>query len=129
DKVYKYTLSGSLLGSWTIDAANAHPTGIAINPASPSDIWIVDSGTLKVYDYTNAASRTSGSQTATATFPLNPSDTNPQAIADPPAGADPLPTIAHHRHHRHAHTTQWLPPEEFGWAPIDVTPHGKRTHA
>jgi hypothetical protein len=31
-KVFKYTLSGSLLGSWSIDAANAHPTGITINP-------------------------------------------------------------------------------------------------
>ena len=63
-KVFKYTLSGSLLGSWAIDPANAHPTGITINPTNVSDIWIVDSGTLKVYQYTAAASRTSGSQNA-----------------------------------------------------------------
>jgi hypothetical protein len=82
--VFKYTLSGSLLGSWTIDPANAHPTGITINPNNVSDIWIVDNGTDKVYQYVGAASRTSGSQNASATFALNPYDTNPQGIADPP---------------------------------------------
>ena len=41
-------VAGSLLGSWSIDPANAHPTGITINPANVSDIWIVDNGTDKV---------------------------------------------------------------------------------
>jgi DNA-binding beta-propeller fold protein YncE len=82
--VFKYTLSGSLLGSWAIDPANTHPTGITINPNNVSDIWIVDSGTLKVYQYTAAASHTSGSQNAATTFALAPGDTNPQGIADPP---------------------------------------------
>ena len=60
DKVYKYSLAGSLLGSWTIDAANSSPTGLTINPANVSDIWIVDNGTDKVYQYTAAAGRTAG---------------------------------------------------------------------
>jgi sugar lactone lactonase YvrE len=84
DKVYKYNLSGSSLGSWTLDAANKNPTGITINPNNVSDIWIVDNGTLKVYQYVGAATRTSGSQNAAATFALNSNDTNPQGIADPP---------------------------------------------
>jgi hypothetical protein len=92
-KVFKYTLSGSLLGSWKIDPANAHPTGITINPSNVSDIWIVDNGTLKVYQYAGAASRTSGSQSAAATFALAAGDTNPQGIADPPP-ADMLLTSA-----------------------------------
>jgi hypothetical protein len=83
-KVFKYTLSGSLLGSWAIDPINTHPTGITINPSNVSDIWIVDNGTDKVYQYVGAASRTSGSQNAAAIFALNPYDTNPQGIADPP---------------------------------------------
>ena len=83
-KVFKYTLSGSLLGSWAIDPANTHPTGITIDPTNVSNIWIVDNGTDKVYQYTAAASRTSGSQNASATFALAPGDTNPQGIADPP---------------------------------------------
>jgi hypothetical protein len=83
--VFKYTLSGSLLGSWTIDPANTHPTGITINPSNVSDIWIVDNGTDKVYQYVGAASRTSGSQNAAATFALAPGDTNPKGIADPPS--------------------------------------------
>jgi glucose/arabinose dehydrogenase len=91
--VFKYTLSGSFLGSWAIDPADAHPTGITINPSNVSDIWIVDSGTLKVYQYVGAAGRTSGSQSAAATFALNPYDTNPQGIADPPP-ADTLLTPA-----------------------------------
>jgi hypothetical protein len=82
--VFKYTLSGSLLGSWTIDPANTQPTGITINPNNVSDIWIVDNGTDKVYQYIGAASRTSGSQNAGATFALASGNTNPQGIADPP---------------------------------------------
>jgi hypothetical protein len=93
-KVFKYTLAGSLLGSWTIDPANSHPTGITLNPNNVSDIWIVDSGTLKVYKYTAAAGRTSGSQNASATFALAPGDTNPQGIADPPPADMPLTPTA-----------------------------------
>ncbi|HVC96577.1 MAG TPA: LamG-like jellyroll fold domain-containing protein [Pirellulales bacterium] len=86
-KVFKYTVSGSSLGNWSIDPANTHPTGITIDPTNVSDIWIVDNGTLKVYQYTGATSRTSGSQNASATFALAAGDTNPQGIADPPVGA------------------------------------------
>jgi hypothetical protein len=75
---------GSLLGSWTIDSANSTPTGITIDPANVSDIWIVDSGTDRVYQYTGAASRTSGSQSAATSFALSAGNTNPQGIADPP---------------------------------------------
>ncbi|HVC92957.1 MAG TPA: Calx-beta domain-containing protein, partial [Pirellulales bacterium] len=92
-KVFKYTLSGSLRGSWAIDPADAHPTGITINPSNVSDIWIVDNGTDKVYQYIGAASRTSGSQNAAATYALATGNTNPQGIADPPVGAaSSLPT-------------------------------------
>jgi hypothetical protein len=90
--VFKYTLSGSLLGSWTIDPANTHPTGITINPNNVSDIWIVDNGTDKVYQYLGAASRTSGSQNAAATFALAAGNTNPQGIADPPTADLLLPS-------------------------------------
>jgi hypothetical protein len=50
----------------------------------------VDSGTLKVYQYAGAAGRTSGSQSASATFALSPADTNPQGIADRPPADTPL---------------------------------------
>jgi sugar lactone lactonase YvrE len=105
DKVYKYNLSGTLLGSWTIDAANASPTGLTINPTNVSDIWIVDSGTKKVYQYAAAASRTSGSQNAAATFGLAAGNTNPQDIADPPApGARIIPA----RLLEHAAADGWM---------------------
>jgi hypothetical protein len=93
-KVFKYTLSGSSLGSWAIDPANTHPTGITINPSNVSDVWIVDSGTDKVYQYVGAASRTSGSQNAAATFALAAGNTNPQGIADPPTADMPLTPAA-----------------------------------
>lgn len=94
DRVFKYTLTGGLLGSWTIDAANAHPTGLTVNPASVSDIWIVDNVSLKVYQYAAAAGRTSGGQTASATFALAAGNANPQDIADPPPAAQPpLPAL------------------------------------
>jgi hypothetical protein len=43
DKVFKYTVAGSLLGSWTIDAANASPTGITIN--NDGDAGVKDKAT------------------------------------------------------------------------------------
>jgi hypothetical protein len=94
DKVFKYTLSGSLLGSWTISTAGAtSPTGLTIDPNGASqDIWIVDSGTDKVYRYANARGLTSGSQSASATFALTAGNTNAQGIADPPAPGSLLPT-------------------------------------
>jgi hypothetical protein len=92
-KVFKYSLSGSSLGSWSIDPANTHPTGITINPNNVSDIWIVDNGTNKVYQYVGAATRTSGSQNAAANFALNSNNTNPQGIADPPVADDLLPPV------------------------------------
>jgi hypothetical protein len=87
DKVFKYTLSGSLVGSWTISAGGGSPTGITIDPTSVSDVWIVDSATDRIYQYAAAAARTSGSQSAAMSFPLAPGNTNPQGIADPPTGA------------------------------------------
>jgi hypothetical protein len=87
DKVFKYTLSGSLLGSWTIDPANASPTGITLDPADPRHLWVVDNGTDRVYRYDDAVTRTAGSQAAAASFALAPGNTNPQGIADPPAPA------------------------------------------
>ena len=84
DKVFKYTLSGSLVGSWTITSGGGSPTGITIDPASVSNIWIVDSATDRVYQYNGAATRTSGSQAASLTFALASGNANPQGIADPP---------------------------------------------
>lgn len=84
DKVFKYTVAGAYLGSWTIDAANRSPTGITLDPAGPSHLWIVDSGTDRVYQYNAAVGRTSGSQSAATSFALASGNTNPQGIADPP---------------------------------------------
>ena len=91
DKVFKYTLTGQLLGSWLIDSHNAKPTGLTINPAAPSSIWIVDSGTKSVYQYPSATSLTSGVRRLRG-LPLAAANTNPQGIADPPAPGSLLAT-------------------------------------
>jgi hypothetical protein len=83
DKVFKYTLSGSLVGSWTI-AGGGTPTGITLDPANPSHLWIVDSSADRVYQYDNAVTRISGSQAASTSFALAAGNSNPQGIADPP---------------------------------------------
>lgn len=44
-----------------------------------------------MYQYDNARSRTSGSQSAGAKFALSAGNTNPQGIADPPAAGDLIP--------------------------------------
>ena len=84
DKVFKYTLAGSLVGSWTITGSGGAPTGITLDSAAPSHLWIVDNNTDRVEQYDNAASRISGSQAASTSFALAAGNTNPQGIADPP---------------------------------------------
>jgi uncharacterized delta-60 repeat protein len=87
DKVFKYDLSGSLLGSWTITGAGSSPTGITLDPSNVAHLWIVDSGTKLVYQFDNAAGRTSGSQSPSTSFALAAGNTNPQGIADPAAAS------------------------------------------
>jgi hypothetical protein len=89
NKVFKYTLSGALVGSWTISGNNTTPSGITLDPSNPSDIWIVDSSRDQVFHYTAAASRTSGSQSPSAVFDLTSGNSNPQGIADPPPATGP----------------------------------------
>ena len=66
-KVYVYNTSGGLLGSWSLGSLNyqARLQGIATNG---TDVWVVDAYADKVYKYTGAASRTSGSQNAASSF-------------------------------------------------------------
>lgn len=87
DKVFKYTVAGSLVISWTITTPGAtSPTGITIDPANVCDVWIVDSGTDRVYQYTQGALTLATYSTSSSTsFALAAGNTNPQGIADPPA--------------------------------------------
>ena len=86
DRVFKYNLAGTCLGSWMIDAGNTSPTGIALDPSNVSNLWIVDNGTKRVYQYNSAANLTTGStaRAASTSFALSAGNTNPQGIADPP---------------------------------------------
>ena len=84
DKVFKYTMSGALVGSWAITGGGGGPTGITLDPAAPSHLWIVDSNADRVYQYDSATGRTSGSQASSISFALEAGNTNPQGIADPP---------------------------------------------
>jgi hypothetical protein len=130
DKVFKYSLAGALLGSWTIDAANAHPTGLTLNPSAPSDLWIVDNGTDRVYQYAAAAGRTSGSQSAAASFALAAGNSNPQDIADPPdstgrRAAEPvrggrIRGVEPARTSVSPLAANGLPPDDFDFAPVVV---------
>lgn len=86
--VYAYSMSGTYLGRWQLDSANTTPTGITIDPTGGSKIWIVDSGTDKIYEYSGATGCRSGGLVAMKTYALNTSggNSNPQGIADPPSG-------------------------------------------
>jgi hypothetical protein len=84
DKVFKYSSSGSLLGSWTISSGGGSPTGITIDPTNVSNIWIVDNNTDRVYQFNAATSRMNGSASPSSSFALSAGNTNPQGIADPP---------------------------------------------
>ena len=65
--VYVYSTGGVLLGSWSAGglSSSAQLTGITTDG---TNIWLVDSYADKVYKYTGAASRLSGSQNAASSF-------------------------------------------------------------
>jgi hypothetical protein len=77
--VYVYDPSGNLLGSWTAGGLShkANLQGIATDG---TNIWVVDKQMAKVYQYTGAASRRSGSQSAASSFSLDSTNANPQDI-------------------------------------------------
>ena len=87
DKVFKYTLSGSLLGSWTISGAGVQPDGHHDRPDQRRQSVDRRQRDRRVYQFDNAASRTSGSQSPSTSFALAAGNTNPQGIADPPSGS------------------------------------------
>jgi len=92
DFVYKYTVSGSYQGSWQIDVGNTQPTGLTIDPSGASqNIWIVDNGTDRIYEYPNARSLITGAQQSSESFALASGNINPQGIADPPPPSDSAP--------------------------------------
>ncbi len=84
DQVFKYSMTGMLAGSWTIANCGGSPTGITLDPANVNHLWIVDKYTDRVYQFTGAASRISGSQSPAASFLLPRGNRNPEGIADPP---------------------------------------------
>src|SRR4029077_13780141 len=77
--VYVYTTSGVLQGSWSAGGMipSAQIEGIATNG---TDIWLVDAKQAKVFRYTGAATRLSGSQNAASTFNLNNSNAAPKDL-------------------------------------------------
>ena len=81
-KVYVYSMTGTLLGSWNIDSQNVQPSGIALDPTTGT-LWIVDRHTATVFEYPGAASFTSGSHSAAAQYALDPGNHNPEGITDP----------------------------------------------
>ena len=68
DQVFVYDTAGTLRGRWRLDPANSHASGITLNPAGGTDLWVVDRQDLVVYHYATGRTQTSGSLTATGTF-------------------------------------------------------------
>ncbi len=78
--VYVYSPSGSLLGSWTTGlSSKAVVEGITTNG---TDIWIVaaEGRVGRLYKFTGAASRLSGTQKAASNFALATYNTNPKGV-------------------------------------------------
>ncbi len=84
DMVFKYTVAGKYLGRWQLDPVNGKPTGITVDPAGGNKLWLVDSGTDRIYEYSGATGRISGGVIANKSYALAAGNSNPQGIADPP---------------------------------------------
>jgi hypothetical protein len=61
------------------------------DPANPSHLWIVDSGTDRVSQSANAGGLSSGSQAASPSVARAAGNTYPQGIADPPVMGEAAP--------------------------------------
>ncbi len=72
--VYVFDMDGGLQGSWVAGTGLPRAEGIATDG---TDVWIMDFKKDKVLRYSDAASRLSGSQAPSSTFPL---------LADDPTG-------------------------------------------
>src|SRR5262249_49648944 len=83
--VFVYSTAGVKLGAWNLDANNGAPSGITLNPAGGSDLWVVDRHDAMVYRYAGATARRAGSQSAADRFRLTGENHHPEGIADPPA--------------------------------------------
>lgn len=83
DRVFRYSTTGLLEGSWSISAVSPTPTGITLDPNNVNHIWIVDASTDRVYQYDGATSRITGAQEPSTVFQLAAANTNAQGIADP----------------------------------------------
>lgn len=83
DKVFRYSTTGVLEGSWNLSATSPSPTGITLDPNNVNHIWVVDASTDRVYQYDGATSRTTGAQEPSIVFQLAATNTNAQGIADP----------------------------------------------
>jgi hypothetical protein len=66
-----------------LDPRNSAPTGIALNPAGGTDLWVVDKQDDVVYYYASGTTWTSGSHKATSTFALNKANGSAEGIVDP----------------------------------------------
>src|SRR5262249_49541450 len=127
DKVFKYSVSGALLGSWTITAGGGSPAGITLGPSAPAHLWVGDRASDPVHQLDNAVTRTPGSQAASSSFALAAGNTNPQGIADPPGGA-PTPVrettrVAGSVSHPGGEAPGWPGDHAAGWGWfIDRTP-------
>ncbi len=86
DMVYTYSTSGAYLGRWQLDSVNSEPTGITIDPSGGSKIWIVDSKTDRIYEYSGATGCRAGGLLALRSYALHTGlgNVSPQGIADPP---------------------------------------------
>ncbi|MFN9719798.1 MAG: hypothetical protein ACK58L_13950, partial [Planctomycetota bacterium] len=99
DRVFRYVLNAdgsivtsttgtSAMISWNLNSVNKAPTGITLDPSQTSgSLWIVDSGTDTIYEYGNARGVTAGTLLPTS-YKLSSTNTNPQGLADPPAGSE-----------------------------------------
>src|SRR5262249_16312210 len=91
NNVFVYNREGTKVGAWILDLANDAPSGITLNPAGGSDLWVVDRHDAVVYHYAGATTRRSGTQKATDSFALAATDHHPEGIADPQPSATAKP--------------------------------------
>ncbi|MCA9138079.1 MAG: pre-peptidase C-terminal domain-containing protein, partial [Planctomycetales bacterium] len=109
-RVFVYDLAGEFQGSWRLDLAgtNIDVQGITTNPAGGKDLWVVARDTALVYHFPsgtdygkkvfdeNGYEIFTGEKTypASSTFPLDPDNSEPYAIADPPGPNGPGDTLS-----------------------------------
>ena len=90
DRIFVYDAQGHVEGSWRLDRSNRRPTGVALDPADPDGLYVLDARTDEVFYYAQGRHARSGRLNVTSRFLLDSANFRGEGLAVVPEVDLPL---------------------------------------